>query len=267
MRNWQSMRSVTPPCPGMSESKSFTPYARLIALARKPPNGATTLAKIASAAPWSCTGLSTTESPAGRIAVSRHASGRPLRSASPRKGSAVSAKMGCGWHESSTPSCGRNVSRSAGQMSQRRRENTPAQRKPMNTVENAAPMNPSHVLFGESLKNGALMSLRPSVTPHTYAQQSFAMTRKHGKKNQKRPKKMLCATNFIWPMTRQSVTIVHVSCCTWYLSVAARSVQIEKTKSPQYMMNDIRPWYCSALEMCARYTRSDENSYRKSPYV
>ena len=43
--NSQSTRSVTPPWPGIKESKSFTSYARLIAEARKPPNGATTDAK------------------------------------------------------------------------------------------------------------------------------------------------------------------------------------------------------------------------------
>ena len=47
-RNWQSSRAISPPWPGMNESKSLSLYARLIALAMKPPKGATTDAKAAS---------------------------------------------------------------------------------------------------------------------------------------------------------------------------------------------------------------------------
>ena len=38
--NWQSIRSITPPWPGMTESKSLRLYVRLIAEAKKPPKGA-----------------------------------------------------------------------------------------------------------------------------------------------------------------------------------------------------------------------------------
>ena len=55
--NSQSTRSVTPPWPGISESKSFTSYARLIADARKPPNGATTDANNPKTTAWSWIGL------------------------------------------------------------------------------------------------------------------------------------------------------------------------------------------------------------------
>lgn len=40
------------------------------------------------------------------------------------------------------------------------------------------------------------------------------MTRLAGKKNQKIPLKMLCATNLTWATIMQIVTIVHVSCPT-----------------------------------------------------
>mmetsp|Transcript_160 Transcript_160/g.614 ORF Transcript_160/g.614 Transcript_160/m.614 type:complete len:115 (-) Transcript_160:891-1235(-) len=46
---WQSMRSVIPPCPGMVAAKSLILNARLNPEAKKPPNGATALAKVPSA--------------------------------------------------------------------------------------------------------------------------------------------------------------------------------------------------------------------------
>ena len=42
---WQSMRSVMPPWPGMLSPKSLILKPRLKPLAKKPPNGAITLAK------------------------------------------------------------------------------------------------------------------------------------------------------------------------------------------------------------------------------
>ncbi len=46
MTNWQSIRSVMPPCPGMESEKSFTLKARLNPLAKKPPKGAISEAKM-----------------------------------------------------------------------------------------------------------------------------------------------------------------------------------------------------------------------------
>ena len=97
-------------------------------------------------------------------------------------------------------------------------------------------------------------------TRPTHAQQSFEMTRKHGKKNQKRPLKMLCATNFIWPMTRQSVTIVHVSCWTWYLSVLRRSEPIESTKRPEYL-------YEQPPQPHTRARARDQPQTREAPFI
>lgn len=44
---------------------------------------------------------------------------------------------------------------------------------------------------------------------------SLQMTRLAGKKNQKMPLNMLCATNLTWATIIQIVTIVHVSWPTW----------------------------------------------------
>ena len=52
MRNWQSKRSIRPPCPGMSDVKSYLPYALLIADAKNPPKGATREANNAMKNSW-----------------------------------------------------------------------------------------------------------------------------------------------------------------------------------------------------------------------
>ena len=43
---------MIPPWPGIKDSKSFTLYARLIALAKKPPKGATNEAKAPKHKPY-----------------------------------------------------------------------------------------------------------------------------------------------------------------------------------------------------------------------
>jgi len=45
MRNWQSIRSVIPPCPGIESPKSLILNALLTPLAKKPPKGAIKEAK------------------------------------------------------------------------------------------------------------------------------------------------------------------------------------------------------------------------------
>lgn len=72
--NWQSIRSVTPPCPGMIESKSLIPYARFIAEAQKPPKGAMTDVKPAMSSAWSWMGAMVTLRKAGGRLKKRNAS-------------------------------------------------------------------------------------------------------------------------------------------------------------------------------------------------
>ncbi len=54
--NWQSMRSVMPPCPGIDSPKSLTLNVRLRPEAKKPPNGAMREAKVAKTRMWNCIG-------------------------------------------------------------------------------------------------------------------------------------------------------------------------------------------------------------------
>ena len=54
-------------------------------------------------------------------------------------------------------------------------------------------MKPSHVLFGDIAKNGALMNLLPNNMPQKYALTSFIMTVAIGKKNQNSPFRTLDA--------------------------------------------------------------------------
>jgi len=57
MMNWQSIRSVIPPCPGIESPKSLTLNVRLSPEAKKPPKGAMSEAKVASTRMWNCIGL------------------------------------------------------------------------------------------------------------------------------------------------------------------------------------------------------------------
>lgn len=52
MRNWQSMRSMIPPWPGIVLPKSLTWKVRFKPDAKKPPNGAISDANVARAATW-----------------------------------------------------------------------------------------------------------------------------------------------------------------------------------------------------------------------
>ena len=56
MMNWQSMRSVIPPWPGMDSPKSLTLKVRLRPEAKKPPKGAISEAKVAKTKMWNCIG-------------------------------------------------------------------------------------------------------------------------------------------------------------------------------------------------------------------
>ena len=56
MINWQSIRSVIPPCPGMESPKSLMLKVRFRPDAKKPPNGAMREAKVAMAMMWNCIG-------------------------------------------------------------------------------------------------------------------------------------------------------------------------------------------------------------------
>lgn len=56
MINWQSMRSVIPPCPGIESPKSLILKVRLSPDAKNPPNGAMSDAKVANTSMWPCIG-------------------------------------------------------------------------------------------------------------------------------------------------------------------------------------------------------------------
>jgi hypothetical protein len=63
--NWQSIRSVMPPCPGILSPKSLILKARLRPLAKNPPKGAMREAKVARTKMWNWIGATTTESGIG----------------------------------------------------------------------------------------------------------------------------------------------------------------------------------------------------------
>jgi len=56
MMNWQSMRSVIPPCPGIESPKSLILKVRLRPDAKKPPKGAMRDANVAKIRMWICMG-------------------------------------------------------------------------------------------------------------------------------------------------------------------------------------------------------------------
>src|SRR5690349_9043415 len=56
MMNWQSMRSVIPPCPGIESPKSLSLKVRFRPEAKKPPKGAMTEANVAQKKEWICIG-------------------------------------------------------------------------------------------------------------------------------------------------------------------------------------------------------------------
>lgn len=57
MMNWQSMRSVIPPCPGIESPKSLMLNVLLSPEAKKPPTGAINEANEASTKTWNWIGL------------------------------------------------------------------------------------------------------------------------------------------------------------------------------------------------------------------
>ncbi len=54
--NWQSMRSVMPPCPGIEWPNSLILKGRFRPDAKKPPKGAIREAKDAKITEWNCMG-------------------------------------------------------------------------------------------------------------------------------------------------------------------------------------------------------------------
>lgn len=54
--NWQSIRSVMPPWPGMLSPKSLILKVRFKPEAKKPPNGAMREANVAKIVMWNCMG-------------------------------------------------------------------------------------------------------------------------------------------------------------------------------------------------------------------
>ena len=105
-------------------------------------------------------------------------------------------------------------------------------------------MNPSHVFLGERAKNGALMNLRPIVSPQKYAATSFITTTDTGKKNQKIPSNMLFMMNLHWPTIMHRVTIVHIIWFSWNLTNPERRVSTVATKRVEYMAKVMYEWYC-----------------------
>ena len=65
--NWQSMRSVMPPCPGIESPKSLTLKVRFRPEAKKPPKGAMREANVAKTKTWKWMGAKVME--AGRTAA------------------------------------------------------------------------------------------------------------------------------------------------------------------------------------------------------
>lgn len=143
---WQSIRSIIPPWPGIKESKSFKPYARLIAEAKNPPNGATIDANrpYTIACIWIGYNMKV---PRYGIAVG------------------VSRKTGFG-SQLSGGGNGLMYRPSAGQVNQVNCAKYPEKKKQNITVQIPAPMKPSHVLFGDNNgKNGALINFLPKQIP------------------------------------------------------------------------------------------------------
>lgn len=60
MMNWQSIRSVIPPWPGIDSPKSLTLNVRFRPEAKKPPKGAMSEAKVANTSVCSCMGATMT---------------------------------------------------------------------------------------------------------------------------------------------------------------------------------------------------------------
>lgn len=80
---------------------------------------------------------------------------------------------------------------SAGQINHVYCDSNAGNKNEKTNVHRQAPMKPSHVLLGDSCKNGALINFRPKLMPTKYADTSFMMTQAMGKKNQKIPLRVL----------------------------------------------------------------------------
>lgn len=107
------------------------------------------------------------------------------------------------------------VSSSAGHVNHEKCDSNNGKKKEKISVRTAAPMNPSHVLFGESEMKGALINFRPIVMPQKYAETSFITTVAIGKKNQNSPFSTSDAKNLHCPTTINTVAIVHINWLSW----------------------------------------------------
>ena len=95
------------------------------------------------------------------------------------------------------------------------RVSSKGKKKEKTTVQMPAPMNPSHVLLGDSWRKGALTNLRPKNIPQKYADTSFMDTVAMGKKNQKSPFSVLEAYHLHWKTMSAMIEIDHIVCESW----------------------------------------------------
>ena len=193
--------SITPPCPGMMESKSLMPYARLIPDAKYPPNGATSEANIPStnacicmgkilftiSSKWWCTCVGSplihgviTFSPQGVITApcsdcTEHMSTTPGIIFTTKIGSSSKIWGGktlfASWTMGSKSQVnfrGRKEILLVGHVSHVNPALNWLRYHDTIKVKIAPPMKPSHVLLGERLTNGRRMNFLPHVIPEKY---------------------------------------------------------------------------------------------------
>mmetsp|Transcript_6268 Transcript_6268/g.13756 ORF Transcript_6268/g.13756 Transcript_6268/m.13756 type:complete len:219 (+) Transcript_6268:827-1483(+) len=213
---WQSKRSVMPPWPGMVSPKSFILKARLKPLAKKPPNGAMTEAKMANIMACSCTGMAVKRTSlifcarcrgsAACIRPSTSSSGPGSSSAASIRLQLRSRKMG------SAGQCRRPRDRSLlGHVSHLNCDMNLAAKKEKVTVRTNPPMKPSQVFLGDSLMRG----VRPKKKPARYAVMSLTMMSSEGSTYQIMPSKMLDTKKEVGMMTMRMIMWVHAYCPNW----------------------------------------------------
>lgn len=150
-----------------------------MALAKKPPSGATTEANKPYASPCICIGNTSklTFDPTNETdrVKERVNTGLGTQVSGGGKGIKYRSSVGQVYHVDCANKAGR------------KNEN--------NIVHIPPPMKPSQVLFGDKDQNGADINFRPNNTPNVYAMTSFILTHAMGKNNQNNPFNVLTAKN------------------------------------------------------------------------
>mmetsp|Transcript_4674 Transcript_4674/g.12610 ORF Transcript_4674/g.12610 Transcript_4674/m.12610 type:complete len:222 (-) Transcript_4674:667-1332(-) len=158
--SWQSIRSVTPPWPGMRSAKSFTPNARFKPEAKKPPNGAITDANSASASACSWIGASFNVG-SDSVSDTRCTSSCPGGIDS-RAGVNSGGRAHCTRQSSAAQSENERFGQYSIGSGSDGRESRNAAAEATTRVANAPPRKPSTVLLGESATSGVLPKRRPT---------------------------------------------------------------------------------------------------------